>query len=105
MHRVETVIILDRGKFIDVLKHLRRGGVLVRAGPDGPRCALDGSMHHTALLPLLAHGLIEEVEQDDPDSGMHGDRLSDRGHAVAERACEQWKRTPLLQRLAVRMAG
>ena len=48
---------------------------------------------------------VGRVEQDDPDSGMHGDRLSDRGHAVAERACEQWKRTPLLQRLAVRMAG
>jgi hypothetical protein len=101
----EAVIIPDRGEFIDVLKHMRRGSMLVRAGRDDPRCVLDGSMYYTALPPLLAYGLLQEVKQDDPESRLHCYRLSGRGHAFAEKACAQWKRTPLLQRLAVRLTG
>lgn len=99
------VIIPDRGEFIDVLKHMRRGRLLVRAGGDDMRCAIDGQMYYTALLPLLAYGLLQEVEQRDPDSRRHCYRLSGRGHDFADKACAQWKRTPLLQRLAMRLAG
>lgn len=99
------VIIPDRGEFIDVLKHMRRGRLLVRSGSDDPRCAIDGNLYYTALSPLLAYGLLQEVKQDDPGSRIHCYRLNGRGHAFAEKACEQWKRTPLLQRLAMRLAG
>jgi hypothetical protein len=105
MGATEAVIIPDRGEFIDVLKHLRRGSVLARAAADDPRCVVDGAMYYTALPPLLAYGLLQEVKQADPESRLHCYRLSGRGHAFAEKACEQWKRTPLLQKLAVRLAG
>ena len=99
------VIIPDRGEFIDVLKHMRRGSLLARTAIDDPRCVVDGAMYYTAFPPLHAYGLLQEVTDDDPDSRLHCYRLSGRGHAFAEKACEQWKRTPLLQRLAVRLAG
>ena len=101
----DATIIPDRGEFIDVLKHMRRGSLLVQAARDDPRCVLDGSMYYTVLPPLQRYGLLQEVKQPDADTRMHCYRLSPRGRAFADRACEQWQRTPLLQRLAVRLAG
>jgi hypothetical protein len=100
-----NAIIPDRGEFIDALKHMRRGSVLVQAGRDDPRCVLDGSMYYTVLPPMQRYGLLQEVPQLDPESRMHCYRLNARGRAFAERAVEQWQRTPLLQRIAVRLAG
>jgi hypothetical protein len=99
------VIIPDRAEFIDALQQLRRGRVLVRAADDPERCVLDGTMLYTAFPPLAAYGLLEEVRRPSEHARVHCYRLNERGRDFADRACETWRRRPLLQRLAVRLTG
>jgi hypothetical protein len=99
------VIIPDRGEFIDALQRLRSGRLLARALDDERRCLLDGRMLHATYRPLSAYGLLEEVRRPSTLSGLHWYRLSPRGQAFAERACTEWRRRPLLQRLAMRLMG
>lgn len=101
----DDVLIPDRGEFIDALQQLRRGRTLVRAPDDLKRCIVDGHMLYTVWEPLSNFGLLEEVRPPDALSKMHCYRLSARGREFAERACADWKRRPLLQRLAVRLTG
>lgn len=105
MPAAPDVIIPDRGEFIDALQRLRRGRMLARALDDDRRCLLDGHMLYTAYRPLAAYGLLEEVRKPSALSGMHWYRLSPQGRAFADRACTEWRRRPLLQRLAVRLTG
>jgi hypothetical protein len=105
MPAAPDVIIPDRGEFIDALLQLRRGRTLVRAVDDERRCVLDGTMLYTAFAPLSAYGLLEEVRRPTELSRVHCYRLSARGRAFADRACTEWRRRPLLHRLAVRLMG
>jgi hypothetical protein len=105
MPAAPDVIIPDRAEFIDALHQLRRGRTLVRAPDDTQRCVLDGAVLYTAYAPLAAYGLLEEVRKPSEVSRLHCYRLSARGRAFADRACSEWKRRPLLQRLAVRLTG
>jgi hypothetical protein len=98
-------LIADRGEFIDALKHLQRGAVLVRAAQDDERCAVNGCLYYTVWPPLAHYGLLDEVPSHDPDVRVRCYRLNDRGHAFAERAVAQWRRTPWLRRMLVRVAG
>jgi hypothetical protein len=99
------VIIPDRGEFIDALRQLRRGRVLVRAADTEDRCLLDGSFVYTAYQPLARYALIDEFSNPDGFPNVHYYRLSPCGRAFADRACATWRRQPLLRRLAVRLTG
>lgn len=101
----QAVLIPDRAEFIDALQQLRRGRVLVRAADTDDRCLLDGSFVYTAHRPLLRYGLVEEFRNPDGFPNVHYYRLNPRGREFAERAWAAWRRQPLLQRLAVRLAG
>ncbi len=102
-------IIADRGEFIDALRELRRGRLLVHNNDGGDeRCVIEGSVLYTAYRPLKDYGLLDEVAVPGPAGAprpLHCYRLSPRGREFADRAWQQWKRRPLLQRLAVRLAG
>jgi hypothetical protein len=98
-------IIADRGEFIDALRALRRGRVLVRVSDISGGCTLDGAPLYSAHRPLIDYGLIREFDNPHGFTGVRYYRLSDRGRDFAERACENWRRRPLLQRLAARLAG
>ncbi|HRC38318.1 MAG: hypothetical protein KBF65_19665 [Rubrivivax sp.] len=98
-------IIADRAEFIDALRQLRRGRVLVRAKDTDSRCLLDGSFVYTAYQPLARYRLIDEFENPQGFPNVHYYRLSQRGREFADRACETWRRRPLLHRLAVRLTG
>jgi hypothetical protein len=95
----------DRGEFIDVLAALRRGHVLVRAGSSAGGWAVAGGVVYTAHDPLLRYELVSEYENPDGFENAHYFRLTPRGREFAERACEAWRRKPLLERLAVRLVG
>lgn len=99
------VIIPDRAEFVDALRQLRRGRVLVRAVQEAERCVLDGAMLYTAYTPLSQYGLLEEVKGPDERSQVYCYRLSARGREFADEACACWARQSLLQRLAVRLTG
>jgi len=99
------MIIADRAEFIDALRQLRRGRVLVRAKDTDSRCLLDGSFVYTAYQPLARYRLIDEFKNPQGFPNVHYYRLSQRGREFADRACETWRRRPLLQRLAVRLTG
>jgi hypothetical protein len=98
----QDVIIADRGEFVDVLRSLRRGHVLVRAGEGA---VLDGGKIYHSLGPLLRYGLVDEFDNPAGFEGARYYRLSPHGREFAERACQAWQRQPVLTRLAVRLAG
>lgn len=100
-----SAIIPDRGEFVDALERLRRGHVLVRTGEGAGGCVLDGGIVYHSYDTLVEYGLIDEYEnpQGFPNASYY--RLTARGREFAERACAEWRRRSLWQRLAVRLAG
>jgi predicted transcriptional regulator with HTH domain len=98
-------IISDRGEFIDALHALRRGRVLVSVSDLSGGCTLDGAPLYSAHRTLIDYGLVREFDNPRGFDGVRYYRLSDDGRDFAERACDAWRRRPLLQRLAVRLAG
>ena len=106
MHAIKAPrIIPDRGEFIDALHVLRKGRVLVRVCDISGGCVLDGAPLYSAHRTLIDYGLIREFDNPLGFPSVRYYRLSERGRDFAERACENWRRRPLLQRLAVRLAG
>ena len=103
--RVRDRIIPDRGEFVDALRALRRGHVLVRIGDDPRGCILDGGRLYWSFQTLLEYGLIAEYDNRAGLPNVHYYRITGQGRAFADRACDAWRRRPLLERLAVRMAG
>ena len=106
---VVAVIIPDRGEFIDALRRLRRGHVLVRPRAaredESVRCMLDSGIVYTAFDPLLRYGLISEYRNPEGFPNMRYYRLTISGRSFAERACQAWRQWPLPHRLAVRICG
>jgi hypothetical protein len=101
----DSSIIPDRGEFIDALRVLRRGHVLVRVSDVSGGCMLDGAPVYTAHRAMLAYGLLSEFDNPQGFPSVKYYRLSERGRAFADRACDSWQRRPLLERLAVRLTG
>lgn len=100
-----TPIIPDRAEFVDALAVLRKGHVLVRVHEGSGGCMIDGSTVYRSFETLKTYGLIREFKNREGFPGVEYYRLTDEGRAFANRACETWRRRPLLERLAVRVAG
>ncbi|MCW5667130.1 MAG: hypothetical protein KIT35_25110 [Piscinibacter sp.] len=100
-----STIIADRGEFIDALRALRRGHVLVHAAETWGGCTIDGGIVRTAFRPLSDYHLIDEYENPQGFEHVRYFRLNARGREFAERACRAWERRPLLERLATRLLG
>lgn len=98
-------IIPDRAEFIDALRVLRRGHMLVRVHGGSGGCMIDGSPVYRTFDTLLGYGLICEIENPAGFAKVRYYRLSATGQEFADRACEAWRRRSLLERLAVRFAG
>lgn len=98
-------IIPDRAEFVDALQVLRRGHVLVHVHDGSGGCLLDGARLYRSFEVLHDYGLIDRFENPDGFPEVEYYRLSARGRDFAERACSSWRRRPLLERLAVRVAG
>jgi hypothetical protein len=99
-------IIPDCGEFIDALALLRRGRLLVHSADDADeRCIVAGHVLYTTWRPLHDYGLLDELPPEPGFGRLHCYRLSPRGRDFADRAWAEWKRRPLLQRLAARLAG
>lgn len=98
-------IIADRAEFVDVLDLMRRGYLLVQNGDGDDCCLLSGARVVHSMPTLRAYGLIDPVRLPGQRPRTQCYRLSSRGHHFAERAWSEWKRKPLLHRLAVRLLG
>lgn len=98
-------IIPDRAEFVDVLRLMRRGLVLVHGSDGTGGCLIDGSVVYHSFEPLSRYGLIDQIPVNPRDTRARHYRLTPRGRDFADRACAHWKRQPLLKRLAVRLAG
>jgi Transcriptional regulator PadR-like family len=98
-------IIADRGEFIDVLRALSRGRVLVQLDDHLRGCAIDGSVVYRSCDTLHRYGLIREFNNPDGFPAVRYYRITERGHEFAQRACAAWRAWPLLQRLATRLLG
>jgi hypothetical protein len=98
-------VIPDRGEFVDVLAALRRGHVLVRVSEHHDGCWLAGRNVFWSFGPLVSYRLIEEFDNPQGFPRIRYFRLNRRGEAFAVRACAQWKRRPLLERLVTRLTG
>jgi hypothetical protein len=98
-------IIPDRAEFVDALQALRRGHVLVRVHDGSGGCLLDGGTLYWSFQTLLDYELIREFANPDGFPHVQYFRITERGRDFADRACATWRQRPLLERLAMRMAG
>jgi hypothetical protein len=102
-------LIPDRAEFIDALRHLRQGHVLVRAraacDTDHSNCVLDGCTIYTAFQPLLKYALIAEFDNPRGFPAMRYYRMTPTGRHFADRALQAWRARPWIERLAIRLLG
>jgi hypothetical protein len=98
-------IIPDRAEFVDALRSLRKGHVLIRVHDASGGCLLDGAAVYRSFQTLLDYGLIREFQNRDGFPNVRYYRITASGREFAERACQSWQTRPLLERLAVRLAG
>ena len=98
-------IIPDRGEFVDALRALRRGRVMVRLTDRPGGCLIDGGALYHSAPTLLRYGLVQRFDNPEGFPEVEYYRLSPHGRDFAERALSTWQQRPLLERLAVRLAG
>jgi hypothetical protein len=98
-------IIPDRAEFVDALRLLRKGHVLVKVSETVGGCVLDGATVYHSFEPLRRYGLIDEYDNPHGFPNASYYRLTPRGREFADRACREWRRRPVWQRLAVRFTG
>jgi hypothetical protein len=98
-------IIANRGEFVDVLRALARGRVLVRLGGVPGGCTIDGGIVYHSYDALQRYGLIREYDNPEGFAAVQYYRLTERGREFAQRAVAAWRQRPLLERLAVRLMG
>ena len=78
-----SIIIPDRGEFIDALRVLRKGRVLVRVSDISGGCVLDGAPLYSAHRTLIDYGLIREFHNPQGFGSVRYYRLSERGRDFA----------------------
>lgn len=98
-------IIANRGEFVDALRALSRGHVLVHASESWGGCSIDGGAVGSSFRTLADYALIDEFENPDGFEHIRYYRLNRRGHEFAARALHDWSRRPLVERLAARLLG
>lgn len=102
---LEEPIIADRAEFVDALRALRRGHVLVHVSDQSGGCLLDGGTVYSSFETLRQYDLIDEFDNPDGFANVHYFRITRRGREFADKACAAWRQRPLLERLAMRVAG
>ncbi|MFT3957437.1 MAG: hypothetical protein QM722_24565 [Piscinibacter sp.] len=98
-------IIANRGEFVDALRALQRGHVLVHASESWGGCSIDGGPVGLSFRTLEDYELIDEYDNPDGFENIRYFRISERGRQFAERALQDWERRPLVARLAARLLG
>lgn len=98
-------LIAHRGEFIDVLRALSRGHVLVRVSEVSGHCAIDGEMVYHSYDTLERFGLISEFDNPEGFPAVRYYSLTEQGREFAQRAIDAWRSRPLTERLAVRLVG
>ena len=101
----DSTIIADRAEFVDALRLLTRGHVLVRASESAGGCVLDGAIVYHSYPTLKRYGLIDEFDNPQGFPNVSYYRLTPCGRDFAERALLAWRSRPVWQRLAVRLTG
>ena len=101
----QRTIIANRGEFVDALRALKRGHVLVRASESWGGCSIDGGALGVSFRTLADYALIDEFHNPDGFEHIRYFRLNRRGHEFAARALQDWSRRPLVERLAARLLG
>lgn len=91
------------GEFVDALRALQRGHVLVRTSEGSGGCVIDGGIVYHSLPTLLAYQLIDEFPNPHGFKNARYYRLNERGREFAARTWREWTRRPLWQRLAARL--
>lgn len=101
----QPTIIANRGEFVDALRALSRGHVLVHASESWGGCSIDGGAVGVSFRTLADYALIDEYDNPHGFEHVHYYRLNQRGREFAERAVQAWERRPLIERLAARLLG
>lgn len=101
----QQTIIANRGEFVDALRALQRGHVLVHASESWGGCSIDGGPVGLSFRTLSDYKLIDEYDNPDGFENIRYFRISERGRQFAERAVRDWERRPLIERLAARLLG
>lgn len=100
-----ATIIPDRAEFVDALQALRKGHVLIKVSDGTGGCLLDGGTVYWSFEALRDYGLIAAFDNPDGFPNAEYFRITRAGREFADRACATWRQRPLLERVAIRMAG
>ena len=98
-------MVADRAEFIEVLRFLRNGHLLVQVHEMADGCRLAGAPVYRSFAPLRHYGLIREVDNPQGFPGIRYSRISERGVEAAERLQQWWRERSLLERVLVRLTG
>lgn len=98
-------LIADRAEFIDALKLLAKGHVMVHVGDSAHGIAIDGGRVRHSANALKRYGLVDEFDNPDGFPGVRYYRISDRGRHFAGRAVAAWRSRRLWERALVRLIG
>lgn len=101
----DRAIIADRAEFVDVLRLLHKGHVLVQASDCAGGSVVDGAVVYHSTPTLLRYGLIDSFDNPQGFPGVRYYRITSRGREFATRADRAWRSRPIWQRLAVRLTG
>lgn len=98
-------IISDRAEFVEALRRMQRGHLLVRAGDSAGSCVIDGAPIFHSFDTLRAYRLIDRFDNPKGFCGVEYYRINERGRDFAERAWRDWRAKPVFERLLVRLTG
>lgn len=98
-------LIADRAEFIDALKLLAKGHVMVHVGDSAHGIAIDGGRVRYSAGTLKRYGLVDEFDNPDGFPGVRYYRISDRGRQFADRAVVAWHSRRLWERALLRLVG
>ena len=98
-------IIADRAEFVDALRQLLLGHVVVRVSDASWGCQLNGAPLRRSFGTLLQFGLIAPFHNPAGFAGVGYYRLTSQGRSFASQALAFWQGLPLWQRTLVRLTG
>ena len=104
-HRPRPPIVADRGEFIDALRLLHRGHVMVNVGDSAHGWGIDGAIVRHSATALRRYDLVEEFDNPEGFPGVRYFRRTARGRGFAEQALAEWRSRPWWARALARLVG
>lgn len=92
------------GEFVDALRWLSRGHIMVSLDTGLGMTLLDGARLYTAGPVLIQYGIVAKFDNPQGFPGAEYYKISQPGRHFANRTLKAWDKAPLLRRIWLRFA-